>query len=143
MAEFAENALQRVAVNGNFLLTDATVPYSFPYGSVMHRDGSGLITLRGNSRNRFSAYRVTYSSNIAIPADGTVEPISVAIGLNGETLATSTAIVTPAAVSNFWHVSDTTDILVPNGCCVQISLKNISTQAIEAQNTNLTVERLA
>ena len=143
MAEFAENALQTVAVNGNFLLTDATVPYSFPYGSVMHRDGSGLITLRGNSRNRFSAYRVTYSSNIAIPADGTVEPISVAIALNGETLATSTAIVTPAAVSNFWHVSDTTDILVPNGCCVQISLKNISTQAIEAQNTNLTVERLA
>ena len=143
MAEFAENALQTVAVNGNFLLTDATVPYSFPYGSVMHRDGSGLITLRGNSRNRFSAYRVTYSSNIAIPADGTVEPISFAIGLNGETLATSTAIVTPAAVSNFWHVSDTTDVLVPNGCCVQISLKNISTQAIEAQNTNLTIERLA
>ncbi len=143
MAEFAENALQTVAANGNFLFTEASVPYSFPYGSVMHRDGSGLVTLRGNSNGRFSVYRVTYSSNIAIPADGTVEPVSIAISLNGEALPTSTAIITPAAVSQFWHVTDATDIMVPNGCCVQVSIKNISTQAIEAQNSSLTVRRLA
>ena len=142
MAEFAENALQTVATNGNFLFSDATYPYSFPYGSVMHRDGSGLITLRGNSRNRFSVYRITYSTNIAIPADGTVEPLTVAIGLNGESLPTSTAIVTPTAVSAFWHVTDTTDVYVPNGCCTQISVKNLSTQAIEAQNSNLIIEKL-
>lgn len=143
MAEFAENALQTVDVNGNFTFSDATVPYSFPFGSVMHRDGSGLVTLRGNSRNRFAVYRVTYSTNIAIPADGTVEPLTLAISVNGEALPTSTAIITPTAVSAFWHVTDTTDILVPNGCCVQIGIKNISTQAIEAQNSSLTVERLA
>ncbi len=143
MAEFAENALQTVAVNGNFTFSDATVPYTYPYGSVMHRDGSGLVTLRGNSRSRFSIYRVTYSANIAIPEDGTVEPISTAIALNSEALPTTTAIITPAAVSNFWHVTDTTDVFVPNGCCVQISIKNTSTQAIQAQNSSLIVERLA
>ncbi len=143
MAEFAENALQTVAANGNFTFSDASVPYTYPFGSVMHRDGSGLITLRGNSRGRFSVYRVTYSSNVAIPADGTVEPLSIAISVNGEGLPTSTAIITPTAVSAFWHVTDSTDILVPTGCCVQIGIKNVSTQAIEAQNSSLRVWKLA
>ena len=108
----------------------------------MHRDGSGIVTLKGNSRYRFSVYRVSYSTNIAIPADGTVEPLQIAISLDGEALPTSIAIITPAAVSNFWHVSDTTDILVPNGCCAKVGIKNNSTQAIEAQNSSLTVEKL-
>ncbi|MBP5325446.1 MAG: hypothetical protein J6Y86_08135 [Pseudobutyrivibrio sp.] len=109
----------------------------------MHREDSGLVTLRGNSRSRFSVYRVSYSANVAIPADGTVEPISLAISLNGEALPTSTAIETPTAVEAFTHINDTTDILVPNGCCASVSVRNTSTQDLSVQNASLTVNKLA
>ena len=145
MAEFVENALVSVPQNGNIPFSDASVPYPFIFGSVLHREGSGLVTLRGVSRNpwaRFALYRVSYSTNAAIPTDGTVEPVSVAISINGEALSTSTAIITPAAVDEFWHISDSTDVLVPLGCCLEVAVKNISTQEIQFQNSSLTVERI-
>ncbi|SFU35476.1 hypothetical protein [Butyrivibrio sp. INlla21] len=143
MATFTANALQTVAANNDIIYDNAAVPYPYPYGSVMHREDSGLVTLRGNSNRRFSTYRVSYSANVAIPADGTVEPISLAISLNGEALPTSTAIETPTATEAFTHINDTTDILVPNGCCASVSVRNTSTQALSVQNASLTVNKLA
>ena len=61
---------------------------------------TGIFILRGivnNSCCGFARYQVTYNGNIAVPEGGTVGPISVAISVNGETRATSKAIVTPAA----------------------------------------------
>lgn len=143
MAEFVSNEIQEVPANGDITFSDASVPYPYPYGSVMHRDGSGIVTLRGNSFRPFSVYRVSYSTNIAIPEDGTVEPLSISISLSGEALPTSTAIITPTAVDAYWHVTDTTDVMVPNGCCVQVAVKNTSTQAVYAQNSSLTVNKIA
>ena len=143
MATFTANALQTVAANGDIIYENAAVPYPYPYGSVMHREDSGLVTLRGNSRSRFSTYRVSYSANVAIPTGGTVGPISLAISLNGEALPTSTAIETPTAVEAFTHINDTTDILVPNGCCASVSVRNTSTQDLSVQNASLTVNKLA
>lgn len=143
MATFTANALQTVAANNDIIYENAAVPYPYPYGSVMHREDSGLVTLRGNSRSRFSVYRVSYSANVAIPAGGTVEPISLAISLNGEALPTSTAIETPTALEAFTHINDTTDVLVPNGCCASVSVRNTSTQALSVQNASLTVNKLA
>lgn len=143
MATFTANALQTVAANNDIIYDNAAVPYPYPYGSVMHREDSGLVTLRGNSNRRFSVYRVSYSANVAIPTDGTVEPISLAISLNGEALPTSTAIETPTAVEAFTHINDTTDVLVPNGCCASVSVRNTSTQALSVQNASLTVNKLA
>ena len=53
------------------------------------------------------------------------------------------AIVTPAAVENYFNVSVSAFVDVPRGCCVTAALKNISTQAIDVANANLIVTRQA
>lgn len=140
MAEFTANALQSVLENQNILLTDTPV-----YGncSIVHRDGSGLVTLRGITNQCRARFKVFFSGNIAIPTGSTVGPISVAIAINGEPVATTTMIVTPAAVEQFQNVSSAVYIDVPAGCCSQVSVRNTSDQAIEVQNANLIIERVA
>jgi hypothetical protein len=58
-------------------------------------------------------------------------------------MASTTMIATPAAVENFWNVFSAIFVDVPQGCCVSIGVRNTSTQAIEVQNANLIVERVA
>ena len=141
MAEFTAVAQQTVEPNQVILFTDVAVRGN---NSIMHRQGSGLVSLRGltccQPRARF---RVSFGGNIAIPDAGTVEPISVAIAIDGEPVASTRMIVTPAAVEEFFNVSRDTHIDVPAGCCVQISIENTSTQAILVENANLIVERVA
>ena len=85
-----------------------------------------------------------FNANIAITTGGTVEPISVAITQNGETLNNAVATVTPAATGDFWNVSIATFIEIPCGCCDTISVKNISaTTGIDAVNSNLIIDRVA
>lgn len=140
MAEYTSNALQTVALNQNVLFTDTPVSGN---NSIIHRDGSGLITLRGVTSQCRARYKVTFGGNIAIPTGGTVEAISLAIAINGEAVQTTTMIVTPAAVEEFFNVFSAIYIDVPCGCCSQISVRNTSTQAIDVQNANLIVERVA
>lgn len=140
MAEFIAVPLQTVEVNQNILFTDTAVCGS---NSIIHRNGSGLVTVRGITNQCRARYRVTFGANIAIPEGGTVEEISVAIETNGEPIANTIMTVTPAAVEEFFNVSRTTHIDVPAGCCVQISVGNVSTQAIDVENANLIVERVA
>jgi hypothetical protein len=52
-------------------------------------------------------------------------------------------ISTPAAVEEFDNVFSAVFLDVPAGCCYQISVENTSTQAIDVQNANLIVERVA
>ena len=63
--------------------------------------------------------------------------------INGEGVATTTMITTPAAVLEYNNVFSSVFLDVPRGCCSQVSVKNISTQAINVQNANLIVERVA
>ena len=67
----------------------------------------------------------------------------MAIAINGEAVPSTTMIVTPAAVNEFFNVSASVFIDVPSGCCANISVKNTSTQTIDVQNANLIVERVA
>lgn len=140
MAEYTANALQTVGANQNVLLTDEPVKGNC---SIIHRDGSGLVTLRGITNQCRARFRVYFNSNIAIPTGGTVESISLAISINGEPVASSTMIVTPAAVGEFFNVGGSVFINVPTGCCTQISVENTSTQSVSVQNANLIVERVA
>lgn len=140
MAEYTANTVQTVESFQNVLLTETPVSGNC---SIVHREGSGLVTLRGITNQCRARYRVFFSGNIALPADGTVEPISIAIAINGEAVATSTMTSTPAAVEEFNNVSSAIFLNVPAGCCSQISVKNISTQAIDVRNANLIVERVA
>lgn len=90
------------------------------------------MTLRGNTTTQCRArYRATFSGNIAIPAGGTLEPISLAIAVNGEAIASTTMISTPSAAGDYNNVSSSVFIDVPRGCCFEVSVKNTSTIAID------------
>lgn len=140
MAEFTANALQNVLENQNIQFTDTPVSGNC---SIVHREGSGLVTLRGLTCQCRARFRVFFSGNIAIPTGGTVGPISLAIAIGGEPVASTTMIVTPAAVETFQNVASAVFLDIPAGCCSQISVRNTSNQAIDVQNANLIVERVA
>ena len=133
-------ATQTVAQNQNVLFTDCVTCGNC---SITHRDGSGLVTLRGTTNQCRARYKVTFGGNIAVPTGGTVEAISVALALNGEALGSSTMIVTPAAVEEYFNVFGAMFVDVPKDCCLTASIQNTSTQAILVQNANLIIERVA
>lgn len=143
MPEFTANAVQTVAVGQNVLFTDTPVPCKSGY--VVHREGSGLVTLRGivNNCGCFARYKVSFGGNIAVPTDETVGPISVAIAIGGEPVGPSTAIITPAAVDEFGNVFTSVFVTVPKGCCFTIAVENTSDIPIDVQNANLIIERTA
>lgn len=140
LAEFSTTYVQQIAANANAVFAETPVQ---PKGCVVHREGSGVITLRGLTNQCFARYLVVFGGNIAIPTGGTVGEISVAIAVNGEALGSATATVTPAAVENFFNVSAFAYIEVPRGCCVTIGVKNINAQTIEMSNANLAVTRVS
>jgi hypothetical protein len=139
--EIIANAVQTVAPNQNVLFTDSITCGNC---SISHRSGSGLITLRGITNQCRARYKVTFGANIAIPTGGTVGPIQIALSIDGEAIPTTTAIVTPAAVEEYFNVFTAIFIDVPRDCCLTVSVKNITTdEDILVQNANLIVERMA
>lgn len=158
MAEFTRNDVQVVQPNQPVLL-DTTI--GCPNGYVLHREGSGIVTLRGITNCCFARYQVTFNGNIGIPDGGTAPaPISIAIAIDGEPVLTSKAIVTPAATvpatpvtseENYFNVTSTAIITVPKGCCFNVSIENTSVStdattpapAINVRNANLVVSRIA
>lgn len=140
MAEFTAVALQTVPENQSVYFTDATIGGN---NSIVHRAGSGLVTLRGLTCQCRARFRVMFGANIALPAGGTVGPISLAISIGGEPVQSTTMIETPAAVEEFSNVFSAAFIDVPCGCCLQVNVRNTSDQPIDVQNANLIVERVA
>lgn len=138
--ELTANALQTVEANQNILFTDTAIAGSC---SILHRAGSGLVTLRGITNQCRARFRVTFGGNVSLPAGGTLGPVSLAIAINGEPVATTTMISTPAALEEFNNVFSSIFLDVPAGCCSQISVKNTTNQSIDVQNANLIVERVA
>lgn len=126
--EIIANALQTVEVNQNVLFTDTVVCGNC---SMNHRDGSGLVSIKGNTNQCRARYRVSFGGNIAIPTGGTVEAISLAIAIEGEAVPSTIMIVTPAAVEEFFNLFSAIFLDVPRECCMTVSVRNISTQAIE------------
>ena len=96
---------------------------------------------------------MTYNGNIAVPEEGELTPIAVAITVNGEPRLTSRAIFTPQAVDEYGNVTSTAIITVPKGCCFTVSVRYIDattddpavepTPLIEVQNSNLVINRIA
>lgn len=139
MAEYSYAAVQTVEAGQNVLFNETPVA---PSRCIVHRDGSGIVTLRGLTNCQCRArFRVSFGANIAIPTGGTVGAISVAIAIAGEPLPASKAIVTPAAADNYFNVYIDTFVDVPAGCCVTVAVENTSDQAISIQNANLIVTR--
>lgn len=146
-AEYSESLSQNVASNGSLIFSESPVPCNC--GFIYHRDGSGIFRLanrfvrqnflQGCKKN--SNYLVGFQANIAIPAGGTVEPISLAMVIDGEVDLSSVMTVTPAAVGDYWNVNTQVIVQVPWICsCGNISVRNISNQTVTVQNANIVFE---
>ena len=120
MAEYANPAIVNVTPGQNVPLLDVIGGNC----GIVHRGGSGLITLRGHTNQCKARYRVAIGANIAIPEGGTVE-------------------ATPAAAENFFNIYVSASVEVPRGCCVTVAARNTSTQAVDFANSNMEVVRTA
>ena len=139
--EITANALQTVAPNGVVVFTSTAVSGN---PSILHREGSGLVSLRGLTNQCRARFFITFSGNVALPADAeATSPIVYAIAVNGEPIGTSTMISTPGAVEEFNSVSTSLFIDVAQGCCAQVSVENAGTTESDMQNANLIVVRVA
>lgn len=140
--EITNVGLQLVEENDNVIFTETPI---CPTKCITHREGSGIVRVSGNRNNgqQRARYLVAFSGNIQIPTGGTVGEISLAISVDGEALAATEMIVTPTVVEAFFNVSAQAYIDVPCGCCITVAVENTSDQAIEVQNANLIVVRVA
>lgn len=144
MAEYTANAIQNVLVGQNVLFTDVPIPGCRQ--GILHREGSGIITLRGqvNNYGGFARYKVSFGANIAIPTGGAAStPLSLSLAIDGEPIPTSSVIVTPAAAGQYWNVYASIFVDLPKGCCYTIAVENTGTTAVDVQNANLIIERTA
>lgn len=140
MAEFTNSNIVSVAAGQNVPLTETAVGGK---PCIVHREGSGQVTLRGLTNQCRAIFKVSYGGNIAVPTGGTVEAITAALAINGEALASATAIVTPAAVENYFNIYVSAQVSVPKGCGLSVGMRNTNAQAVNFANSNLTVERVA
>lgn len=148
-AEYSANAIQTVAAGGSVIFTESPVPCN--RGLIYHRDESGAFRLasptamgcgcrRGCCCMDYPTanYQVAFHANIQIPEGGTVEPISLAIAIDGEVDASSIMTITPAAVEELGNVGADVIVAVPCICrCSSVSVRNVSTQPIEVVNANI------
>ena len=152
MAEYVYNEIQTLQPGAAAQLETAI---GCNKGLVIHRPGSGILTLRGRVNNpcaQFARYRVAYDGNIAVPTGGTAGEIQLALAIGGEVVPTSIAAATPAAVDQYWNVNGFAIIDVPTGCCYTVSVENASVStdpattpasALNLRNLNVEVTRLA
>ena len=152
MAEFTYNEVQLIQPGAPALLNTAI---GCNRGYVIHRPGSGILTLRGIVNNpcmRFARYRVSFDGNIAVPEGGTAGEIQLALAIGGEVVPTSIAAATPTAVDAYWNVAGFAIIDVPAGCCYTVSVENASVSAdpattpapaLNLRNLNVEVSRQA
>ena len=147
-AEYSYSLVQTVAANGSVIFNESSV---IGDNRIYHRDGSGIFRLAsprllGAKRNKCcckeprAIYRVSYGGNIAIPTGGTVGEIGLAIFIDGEEDPSGVMLFTPAAVEEFGNVSVDVLVEVPWICgCSSVSVRNISTEPILVQNSNIVI----
>jgi hypothetical protein len=102
-----------------------------------------VFRLKGASNTCKTIYRVQFNANIAVADGGTVGEISLALQEDGETIGNALGSAVPAAVGDFFNTSFSTFIIIPCGCCVTISVENISDTAIDVRNANIIIDRVA
>lgn len=151
MAKYITSTDQNVALNNTIPFNIVSIPCN--KGCVVPIT-TGVLTLKGNTSNRFARYEVDLQANVAIPEGGAITPIALAITLNGVAIPDSVAIVTPAAAEDVWHIHTSATITVPCGCCVSISAAYVDATEDDAsvtptpsifvrRNASLTVDRTA
>ena len=152
MAEYIYNDIQLIQPGASAIL-EAAIPCN--KGLVIHRAGSGILTLRGKVNNPcmgFARYRVAFDGNIAVPAGTAPGEIQLALAIGGEVVPTSIATATPTVADAYWNVNGFAIIDVPAGCCYTVSVENASmsedpattpASPLNLRNLNVEVTRLA
>ena len=146
--EFVYVAVQQVQPGKPILLNNSIPTQCCGNSDVYHENETGIVTLaaprRGNACNQYADYKVTLIGNIAVPTTETVGPISIALVQNGEVIPASEAIVTPAAVDEYFNVTVSKIVRIPRTCgCEDISVDNTCNIPINIQNVNMTVDRVS
>lgn len=118
MAEFVTTSDVLVALNGTIPFNNVSIPCNT--GSVVPIV-PGVVTLKGNTPNKFARYEVRVQANISVPEGGEVTPIALGITINGSVIPESVAIFTPQAVEEYGHINTTAIVTVPCGCCASVS----------------------
>lgn len=118
MARYVTTSDNNVALNGTIPFNSVSIPCNT--GSVVPLT-SGILTLRGNTSNKFARYNVTLQANVEIPEGGAVTAIALGITVNGAVVPESIAIFTPQAVQEYGHINTMLTVTVPAGCCVSVS----------------------
>ena len=152
-AEYSANAEQLVLPNQPVIFTESPVPCN--RGFIFHRNESGIFRLASLARRIFAGgccccrkfletqYRVEFHANIAIPEGGTVEPINLAVSIDGQIDPSSLMEITPAAVDQYGNVSAGIIVSVPSVCgCETISVVNAGTTetGINVRNANILID---
>lgn len=140
-AEYSYPLVQTIAEDENVIFLDGE--RACRKGFITHRSGAGVFRLKGANNACKTVFRVTFNANIAVAEGGTVGEISLALQEDGETLQNAIGTVTPAAVGEFFNVSFSTFITIPCGCCVTVSVENISDTEIDVRNANIIFDRVA
>lgn len=105
--------------------------------SESHRTNSSIVTLKA----KCSIYEVHFAANIAGTAAG---PIQLSIALDGEPLAETTMITTPAAAGDATNVATATLIRTDCNCCGRVTVVNTGvSDVIVSPNPALFVKRVA
>ena len=118
MAQYVTTSDSLVALNNTIPFNHVSIPCNT--GNVIPI-ASGVLTIKGNTPNRFARYRVTLQGNVAVPESGDVTAIALGIAINGAVIPESVAIFTPQAVSEFGHINTEAVITIPCGCCASVS----------------------
>ncbi len=118
MARYITSTDQNVALNGTIPFDIVSIPCNA--GNVIPLT-PGILTLKGNTCNKFARYEVKLQGNITVPEGGALTPIALGVTINGIVIPDSVAIITPQAVEQYWHINTSIPINVPCGCCVSVS----------------------
>lgn len=132
ISKYLTSTDQNVALNNTVPFDIVSIPCN--RGCVIPIT-TGVLTLKGNTSNRFARYEVKLQANVAIPEGGAVTPIALAITLNGVAIPDSVAIVTPVATEEFWHINTSVTITVPCDCCVSVSAAYVDATEDDASVT--------
>lgn len=118
MAQYLTTADTLVALNTTIPFNSVSIPCNT--GNVIPVV-TGVLTVKGNTPNRFARYEVTVEGNISVPEGGELTPIALGIALNGAVIPESIAIFTPQAVEEYGHINTVATVTIPCGCCATIS----------------------
>lgn len=144
-AEYSIITTQTVQPNQPALFPVASFPCRSGY--VFHKEGSGLFRLANRVRTSGcrpiyeTMYNVEFHANVGLAEGATVEPITLAIVVDGEIDPESVMTVTPAAIGDMFNVGTGILVAVPSICgCSSVAIENIGTQPTDITNAVLKID---